>query len=387
MTCAALLARSGHRVVVHEGRGRPGGQAVTEEVGGFGFNRGPHAFYLGGEAASVLAGLGIRPTGARPDTATARMVVDGVAHLAPGGPSSLLRTSLLGLRDKWELASILRRLDRFDPSDVASTTTRDWLDSITDRRRVRGVIECIIRLTTYVHAPEELSADVAVRQLQLGLGEGVLYLDRGWAQLVEELRALAGPRMELRTGEPITELPDAAVVVVAAGGPAVASRLTGHRFEVGPAATVSCLDLGLAHPPAHDVVLGIEPRMYLSSHGIPSGLTPPGGHSVSVVEYLGPRDEPDRARLHSFAEHAGVATADVVARRFLHRMPTVTAIATARAGGLRGRPDVAVPGQPGVYVVGDWVGPHGHLADAVLSSASSAAIAARHRLEARAVVG
>ena len=66
-------------------------------------------------------------------------------------------------------------------------------------------------------------------------------------------------------------------------------------------------------------------------------------------------------------------------------MTTVTAIATADGGGLAGRADVTVPDRPGVFVVGDWVGRHGHLADAVLASAEDAATAAVRHLERRPV--
>ncbi len=64
-------------------------------------------------------------------------------------------------------------------------------------------------------------------------------------------------------------------------------------------------------------------------------------------------------------------------------MTTVSAIATAASGGLAGRPPVAVPDRDGVFVVGDWVGPTGHLADAVLASARTAADAAIAHLSTR----
>jgi hypothetical protein len=63
----------------------------------------------------------------------------------------------------------------------------------------------------------------------------------------------------------------------------------------------------------------------------------------------------------------------VVEHRFLPNMLVSNALPTAAAGGLRGRPDVAVPGTAGVYVAGDWVGPEGLLADASLASARRAA--------------
>ena len=81
-------------------------------------------------------------------------------------------------------------------------------------------------------------------------------------------------------------------------------------------------------------------------------------------------------RLQAFARHAGIKSDDVVDERYLHRMTTVSAIATASSGGLAGRPPVAIPDRAGVFVVGDWVGPTGHLADAVMASARAAADAA-----------
>ena len=62
--------------------------------------------------------------------------------------------------------------------------------------------------------------------------------------------------------------------------------------------------------------------------------------------------------------------------RYLPSMTTVTAIPTPETGGLPGRPGVAVPGLPGAFVAGDWVGPEGLLLDAAVSSAVAAARAA-----------
>jgi hypothetical protein len=43
-------------------------------------------------------------------------------------------------------------------------------------------------------------------------------------------------------------------------------------------------------------------------------------------------------------------------------------LVTAARGGLAGRPGPAVPGEPRLFVAGDWVGPEGLLADASLDS-------------------
>jgi hypothetical protein len=49
------------------------------------------------------------------------------------------------------------------------------------------------------------------------------------------------------------------------------------------------------------------------------------------------------------------------------------ALVGASQDGIYGRPDVKVPGTENLYIVEDWVGPEGMLADASLSSAKRAA--------------
>ena len=53
-------------------------------------------------------------------------------------------------------------------------------------------------------------------------------------------------------------------------------------------------------------------------------------------------------------------------------MVVVHAQATAERGGRAGQPTVEVPGRPGAFVAGDWVGPDGHLGDAALASGATA---------------
>jgi hypothetical protein len=72
--------------------------------------------------------------------------------------------------------------------------------------------------------------------------------------------------------------------------------------------------------------------------------------------------------------------------RFLHRMTAITALPVPSAGGLAGRPPVAVADRPGAFVSGDWVGPVGMLSDAVLASAAEAGRAAAAHAAAQMVV-
>jgi len=374
LTAAAIIARAGHAVTVHEQRGRLGGRATTDDRRGYRFNQGPHALYLGGEAVRALRRLGVHPSGVAPPTKAALMALGGETYLAPFGARSLIRTKMLSTRDKVELARVLSRIPSVAPSSLAQNTEREWVGQLTTRPRVAGIVHALARLTTYANAPDVMSAEVVASQLQLALADGVTYLDGGWQQLVHELRRLVvAAGGTICAGEALVDLPDARIVIVAAGGPSNASTLTGHSFDPGVAAYASCLDLGLTGPPVHQFVIGIDEPNYLSAHGLAGDMTPPGAASVSVARYLKPDEAPDRKVLQDFSRHAGIGSSDIVEERYLHRMCTVTALPIAENGGYSGRPPVAVPGLRGVFVVGDWVGDKGHLADAVLASAQQAA--------------
>lgn len=381
LAAAAYAARAGAPVVVHETRDRLGGRATTDERDGFHVDQGPHALYRGGAAEQVLAELGIRPAGVTPRVEGV-VVRDGELHRAPTGPASLLRTTALGWRDKAELAKVLGTLPRVRPQEHAGRTTAEWVDGVARRRRVRESLHLLSRLTTYANDPEVMSADVTVQMLQQGTGPGVRYLDGGWQQLVDALAGAAtGAGARIVSGEPVRSLPDAAAVIVASGGPENAGSLVGHRFEHGPSADVACLDVGLRGAPPQSIALGIDEPMYASHHSVAAGRAPAGCSLLATAEYLAPGVEPDRDRLERWVRAIGVADDRIVTERYLHRMVASSAIPTAASGGIAGRPGASVPDRPGVFVAGDWVGPEGHLADAVLASARAAALAAVAHLD------
>jgi phytoene dehydrogenase-like protein len=98
---------------------------------------------------------------------------------------------------------------------------------------------------------------------------------------------------------------------------------------------------------------------------------------IHVMRYGGLRGAPlptVKQQLVGFLEQVQPGWRNKLVRmRFVPQMVVSNAIASAAAGGLAGRPGPSVPGLPGVYVAGDWVGPRGMLADASLSSAKQAA--------------
>jgi glycine/D-amino acid oxidase-like deaminating enzyme len=171
------------------------------------------------------------------------------------------------------------------------------------------------------------------------------------------------------------------LVIVAAGGPERAATLLGVEIEAGPEAVASVLDLGLERLPRRGrrFATGLDAPRYLSVHSPPARLAE-HGVLVGVASYgRAPREE-----LETFADSVQPGWRErATMSRYLPRMVTVTGVPTPQLGGLAGRPGVAVPGAPGAFVAGDWVGPEGMLLDAAVASAVAAARAA---LETRAGV-
>lgn len=398
LAAARLLSRHGVDVIVLDGQ-RLGGRARSDRHDGFTFNRGPHALYRGGAAEGVLGELGIRPTGGAPSTHAFGLRGGRVARL-PVDARTLLTTRLIGWRAKTALATVLRRLPAVAPADLAGVTVRDWLDDLGLSVDATQVMEMLVRISTYGNAPEVMSAELAVGQVQMALANGVRYLDGGWQSLVDSLavgvevhRAQVvtvtddGGRCVVATADDRSVLADA--VIVAAGTPQAAAAVLGRApFAAGPPIEAACLDLGVRHPAPRPVLFGVDEPLYLSTHQPPAQLAPPGAGVVSVARYLAPGDalSPDaqRAELHAHARRAGIDDDAVATSRYLHRMTVVGAMATAAAGGLRGRVAVTDAGLPGVFLAGDWIGSEGHLADASFASARRAAQLAAVGLRARA---
>jgi phytoene dehydrogenase-like protein len=63
----------------------------------------------------------------------------------------------------------------------------------------------------------------------------------------------------------------------------------------------------------------------------------------------------------------------LIKRQYLPRIEAVGALPTATGGGFAGRPEPEVPDIANLYLVGDWIGPEGFLADASTASARQVA--------------
>ena len=380
LTAAATVAAAGKRVLVREKLGVPGGDARSTNKDGFIFNQGPHALYRGGAAEKILTQLGVRISGGIPPV-KGRIVMNGSAHVAPADPLTLMQTKAIPLVAKLQIAKVLALLPRQNPGAHQGTTVRQWVDKVVSHDAAANLLLGLVRLSTYVNQPNSLSADAAISQLQSALDQGVTYVDGGWQTLVDQLAATPG--VEIRAGEPVTHLPNARAVIIAAGGPALASSLLDTTFQIGPAAQVSVVDLGLKRRPDHDVVIGGDVPLYFSNHSSVANLAPSGHFQAATMQYLADGDEPDHQAIDAFAAHAGVRDDDIMVSRRLHLMTAASTTPVAALGGLPGRPNVTDTGHDNVFIAGDWVGPVGLLADAAVSSGQAAATAALAKLGVR----
>ena len=400
LAAARVVQAMGHDVLVVD-PSEPGGRGRTDLRGEVRFNRGPHALYLGGDAERVLRRFGLPLNGGPPSASGSGLLGDHIGAL-PGTASQLARSTLLSWRGKAAVASLMVRLPRVDAPSLASTTFAQWLDACALPTDACHLVEMLARVSSYTNAPDVVSAELVVGMMQSAMRTGVRYLDGGWQTLVDaladDLRVDRGTVTSVRRdgGHVVVERAGAPSVVarsviVAAGGPEVTARLLGRApFAVGPAAEARCLDLATSVPAHPALLLGVDTPLYLSNHCPPARLAPNGVSVVHVARYLRPGDSASPKDGHddltAHAARAGIAPEQILDLRYLHRMTTASAVATAEHGGLRGRPPVDDSGQPGVVLAGDWVGPRGHLLDAVMASAESAATRAAQFVDAATLV-
>lgn len=416
LTAACYLARAGVGVSVFEKAAGLGGRAATQHNSGFAFNRGVHALYPGAAASRVLGELGVSYGHGTPTDVYVHR--QGRLFQFPSGPVALLRSGLLTLRDKWELARVLGSLPRVDAHALASTSVDEWLDTFR-RPTVRGFLAGLASTFVYTSALDLVSAEVLVDKLQRSLKHPVQYIDGGWQTFVDALRGIAeraGARIISGVGvERIVHdagavqglrlhdgsfVPAAAVVV--ATTPREANKLVdGGAYEplrslierLVPA-QAACLDVALRRlpDPRHAVVQDLDRPRFLSTQSLYADIAPDGGAMVSLFKQLDPRRptdaHADQAELEQLLDAVQPGWRElVVERQFLPRIEAVGALPLASNGGFAGRPGYAMPGIGNCFLAGDWIGADGFLADASMASARAVAqlLAARHVPRAAAV--
>lgn len=428
LTAAAFAARAGASVVLLERSDEVGGRAATHDNDGFLFNVGPHALYAGGPATRALAELGVRYSGRRPSATGGLAFHGGNLSALPGGFVSLLTTDLLSLAGKLELGKVLGSLGKIDAAALHGQTLRQWLDATFRDAVVRGLVEALMRVTAYANDPARSCAAASVAQLQAGLGEGVLYLDGGWATLAGGLRKAAEKAgASVRTGRRVRSVrAGTGFVEVVTGTSSFASRanvgvgedeVSSSRVAASPgreeftirarvavlalpptvAAAIAqgqgsetlrawasdatpvkaaCLDLGLRRlpNPRRLFVVGIDRPLYFSVHSASARLAPEGAAVIHVAKYLGPEEAKADAKFDAKAVEAELEAfcdvvqpgwrKEVVERRYLPSMMVTGALVEAG----RSRPGPEVAGTSSLLVAGDWIGSESMIGDSAVAS-------------------
>ncbi len=409
LVAAAFASKGGASVLVLEASPAFGGRARTRIVSGYHFNQGAHALYRGGFLDRALQDLGVAVTGSAPVLADGFFVDDSQLHQAPFSAAGLASTTLLSDSEKHELASLFRRLRDGATETPPGTSLNDALAALSPSPKVRAVLAAMVRLTSIVHAPMAADGLALLDQLRGGLTRSVLYLDGGWATMVDGLKSAcvalgaclrSSARVEaIEHGPPWrATLADGTVVtaraVILAVPPAQAAALYPALKDLrgttdAVVAKVACLDIGLASLPRADVrfALGVDRPLYFSVHSAAARLAPEGAALVHTMRYLEPGETPDRdrliAELETFMDLVQPGWREVErARQFLPAMPVISAIPLAATCGLDGRPDVVARSAEGLFICGDWIGPVGLLSDAAAVSGrtagEAASVSARH---------
>ena len=183
----------------------------------------------------------------------------------------------------------------------------------------------------------------------------------------------------------------ATAVVVAVSNPArVVQLLDGPAATTVADATAETVPLRMAHldvaldtlpvagPPN---VFGLDEPVYLTVPSDVANVAPPGGAVVHVGRYLRPGEEHGdwRGSLEHVLDVTQPGWRDhVVDVRYVPHSLVAADHARVATGGTRDRPTIDVAAVPGLMVAGDWVGPHGMLADAAIVSGAAAATALLH---------
>jgi len=399
LVAAVEMARRGRAVTVLEASSQLGGRAQTIVEDGFAMNLGPHALYPSAEAR--LRELGVELTWGVPTEGLTMEVGDRFAPL-PVGTMSLLGNGALSWREKVRLGAFLGALGRMDAAAYDDVTVAQLFDDRKLEGVARGVAEAAVRVATYCNAPDRLSAGTAIRQIQ-GALPGVLYLDGGWATILDALRERAESLgVELRTGAKVEavergerrlavrlrggEVIDASAVVLTLS-PKASVRVLGDAASSGlrrfaseaVAVRAACLDVGLRRLPRRHpgLILGTDEPTYVSNHSNVAKLAPEGAGLIHLARYLAPDDKvgpATRAHLESYLDVSQPGWRDeLVHARWAPAMLVSNALPEARLGGQRGRPATDAAGVPGVALAGDWVGPTGFLAECTIASSLEAA--------------
>ncbi|EOP97279.1 phytoene desaturase family protein [Bacillus cereus] len=413
LTASIYLAKAGKKVIVLEKSSQFGGRGMTINKNGICMNLGAHALYRGGAAFITFNELGLNLPGGIPST-KAHGIWKGDIFTIPTDFRSILSTPLLSWSAKVQFSRLMIRLGNLDVGEVPKMSLTTWAENEIKDPMVRNIFYALCRTTTYTFAPTIQLASSVLKQIQLSIKAGVLYVDGGWETIITKLRDLANDVgvkflakkhvleiehyedkqrihcvddevFEVGTVIVTTPPKEACKIIKGAEGTSL------HRWsEQSVPVTVAALDIGLRQlpNPTHQFVLGLDQPIFFTNQSRAAKLSEDGSIAVSLIKYHNPMLEmnhihEDKEQLESTMEllHPNWKR-EVVAQQYLpkitvvHDFPHIDRVEKAGPN---------IPEMPGVYVAGDWAGHDEVLADAAVASGKRAALHILKQYESEAV--
>jgi len=403
LTSAIYLAKAGLSIVLLEKSNQLGGRSVTVKKNGAMLNLGLHALYKGGAVEEVLTELGIPVKGATVP-AKGGIVWNNKLFQLPGNPFAILTSNLLSASAKLEIVQFVTRLGQIDTKALPPISFREWAEKEIRDPMIRHLIYAVCRTNTFVPYPELLLAAPGIRRLQLVFkGNQVIYVDRGWGQLVESLRQEAiRAGVAILCGKHVSEIEHDGRVrqirfhdgetleipyVLVAAGPGETFKLVKNaehtslkewRDRAKPI-YAACLDVALRKLPYPDdpkrhFTFFLDQPIFISTPSAISDASEDGSAIIHVCKDIGfgsdnPKDDESHLeRALDFIQPGWQK--ELVARQFLPKITVAHDFDSMDRIGKRYGP--SVPEVRGLYVSGDWTGQCEVLVDAVFASAKRA---------------
>lgn len=395
LTAAAFLAKGGIKVQVFDAGQRTGGRAQTDRHEGFFLNQGPRALMGKGKGIEILGELEITPLGKPPKLKQANAYAGGELVDLPISLASMLSTTYLNMMQKLALGQVLSQVPNLNTEALNSESLQSFVERSSSDEKVKQVLYTLLRLSTYCHRPDTLSAGAALKQLQTSTSGGVLYLHGGWQSLVnalsEKIEAAGSTIHQGKRVVSVKEEADGVTVecqdetfkargAVLAVSPRQAFELLGEVPNLAPPQSkpikAACLDVCLRTLPVatRTFVLGVGQPYYLSVHSVAAELAPAGGAMLHVLKYLSDDEETQEDELLQFLSVCQPGfEKELIYKRFLPKITVSYGFHSAAVSGQNLYPSPQIAGLDKITVAGDWVGSGAMLADAAIASGKEAA--------------
>lgn len=398
---AAHLAKVDLSVIVLEKGAQVGGRATTTKVKTSYFNLGPHALSKKGPALAILKELGVVLSGSSPKVG-GTVMRDNVGFAAPFSPAALLTTQLFTLSERVQWMKVLGTIMTASPEKLRNQTLQQWVEQVAPSANVQEMLYTFSRLATYCHAPEQMSAKVALTSLKQAMG-GVLYIDHGWMTLIDQLhQQITASGVQVQPHRTVTSMKfleaNSTRIVLSDGEEILARNViwTAGPGELNKLFSPSApdlyqeflsqlvpvrgatLDVALIKlpDPKQLFALDMTNALYYSVHSTYARLSENPDYVVlHVLKYHRPEDPIDRTatqqELEQFLDLLQPGWQNhVLSKRFLPDLTVNQRLPRIGEDDWLRKAETPIPG---LYVAGDWTSPDYLLADGAVSSGKRAA--------------